>query len=114
MGCGPETKTGRNWQIWRDYYAGGATEKALGEQYDISPGRVNQIRTRCDKDVRWALERQMHPANGPLPDSIRDGLLGVEFTFTMNDPWSVETGRKGWCELSDGSWFRFTIGASDE
>ena len=113
MGCGPLPKHTRNWAIWREYCAGG-TGKAVGERYGVSAGRVLQIRDKCDKEVKRALERELHVASCPLPDSVREGLLGVEFTFTMDDPWNPYTGRKGWKRLSDGSWFKFNIGGRDE
>jgi len=113
MGCGPKSKNDRNWAIWREYHAG-CTEKVIGERYDVSTSRVHQIRNRCSKELKWALERQLHGAGCPLSDNIQNGLIGVEFTFTMDDPWNVYTGRKGWAQLSDGSWFKFNIGATSD
>jgi hypothetical protein len=64
--------------------------------------------------MKAALERQLQLVGAPLDDTVRCGLLGVEFTFQMDDPWDLHEGRKGWDQLRDGSWFKFTIGASDE
>ena len=86
----------------------------MGAKYDLSASRVIQIVRRCDRQVKAALNAQLHPDAPPLDGAVRDGLQGVDFTFTMADPWDVHNGRKGWDQLKDGSWFQFSIGASDE
>lgn len=111
MGCGPDPKHDRNWAIWREYNAGDEPARVFAARHNVTPARVIQIVRRCDKQMKAALERQLQPVGLPLGDAVRDGLLGVEFTFTMADPWDVHNGRKDWGQLSDGSWFKFNIGA---
>ena len=114
MGCGPEPKNDRNWAVWREFHAGKGPGHVLGAKYDLSASRVIQIVRRCDRQLKAALNSKLNPTAPPLDDAVRDGLQGVEFTFTMADPWNEYKGRKGWDQLNDGSWFQFSIGASDE
>ena len=113
MGLSPEPQNERNWAMWREYRSGGIRLKDLGAKHGITSGRVQQIVMRCDRLVRGALRKTMRPPVEPLEDHIRNGLLGVEFTFRADDPWDVHCGYGDWVEV-DNSWFQITIGASDE
>ena len=113
MGFGPEPKNERNWAVWREYRSGGIHLADLGAKYDITASRTRQIVTRFDKLVRHALRMPFHPTTEPLDGHVRDGILGVEFTFRADDPWDPIQGFGDWAELDD-LWFQITVGASDE
>jgi len=110
MGNSPEPKHKRNWAIWREYRAGGVTLANVGAKHGFSGSRARQIVVGCDKQVLHALRRRISPATEPLPDHMREGLLGVEFTFRADDPWNPFCGYGDWVNV-DNSWFQITIGA---
>ena len=113
MGYNPKEKIDRNWSIWREYRKGGVRCKDLAVKYGVSTPRVLHIINRCEKDMKRALKRPFTPPFVVAENSVRDNLLGVEFTFRADDPWDLYEGRGDWVDL-DNSWFRYTIGASDE
>ena len=113
MGAGPEPKNERNWAVWREYRSGGVRLADVGAKYDITASRARQIVTRCDKLVHHALCMPLRPTIELLDDHVRDGILGVEFTFRADDPWDPHQGLGDWIGL-DNAWFQITVGASDE
>ena len=111
MGAGPEPKNERNWAVWREYRLGGIGLADLGAKYDITASRTRQIVVRCDRQVLYALRKLIRPTTEPLEDHIRNGILGVEFTFvddlaiTWEQLWSGE-----WTRLDNETWFKLEMG----
>ena len=115
MSGSPEPKNERNWSIWREYRAGGVRLVEVGAKHGVTIGRVRQIVLRCDQQVKYSLRKMFRPSFKPLEDHIRDGLLGIEFTFMDDLALTYEDRCSGqWQQLDNETWFKINIGASDE
>ena len=113
MGFSPEPKNERNWAVWREYRSGGICLADIGAKYGITASRARQIVVRCDRQVLHALRKLIRPTTEPLEDHVRNGILGVEFTFvddlviTQEQLWSGQ-----WTRLDNETWFNLKTGAN--
>jgi hypothetical protein len=111
-------KTERNWAIWREYRSGGIFLREMAVKYGVSPTRISQIIRRRDRDVKRVLNRGLCPSYGPLEDPVREGTLGVEFTFRLDDPFDIYDGWGEWERLYLGydtwTWFKVNIPSGED
>ena len=110
-------KTERNWAIWREYRSGGTTLSALGAKHGVGRARIRQIVMKCGREVKCALSTRLLPLAVLLEDSVREGTLGVEFTFQLDDPFDIYDGWGEWEPLYLGyntwTWFKVNIPADE-
>jgi hypothetical protein len=84
----------RKWAMWREYKAGGTTLKKVGENFGITPERVRQSNAKCDRMIRWTLDRAKPGV--PASAEVIEATRGVEFVFCNG---STLEDTKGWQQL---------------
>ena len=90
----------RNWAIWRASRVAGASRHDIAKEAGLHPSRVWMIVQEYDALARQAVRRSI---DLPATDAVRDGLLGVEFEFTLEVCLDADDDTWGWVNRTIGN-----------
>jgi hypothetical protein len=73
----------RFWAVWRARKFSGKILREIGKDFGYAGAeRVRQMTLKCDRQLAFALKQEW---DTPCASFVREGTLGVTFTFTLGE-----------------------------